>query len=74
METIPSLYNQLCDGVPAIDYEKERGISFQNMDNSKMMGFGNLTPEQKQLIQNMKQFVDNQNINMQPTQSSEMHR
>lgn len=74
METIPSLYNQLCDGIPAIDYENERRISFQNMDNSKMMGFGNLTPEQKQLIQNMKQFVDNQNINMQPTQSSEMHR
>lgn len=62
METLPSLYNQLCDGVPAIDYEKEKGITFQNMDNSKMMGFSNLSPEQMQLIQNMKQFVDNQNL------------
>ena len=66
METLPSLYNQLTDGVPAIDYEKERGITFQNMDNSKMMGFGNLSPEQMQLIRNMKQFVDNQYLQIEP--------
>lgn len=62
METLPSLYNQLCNGIPAIDYEKEKQITFQSFDTNKVIAFGNLTPTQKQLIKNMKEFVDNKNL------------
>lgn len=63
METLPSLYNQLAAGIPAIDYEKERGITFQNIDNSKVMMFGNLNPDQILLIKQMKSFVDGSYLN-----------
>ena len=62
METLPSLYNQLCNGIPAIDYEKEKQITFQSFDTDKIIAFGNLTPTQMQLIKNMKEFVDNKNL------------
>lgn len=64
METLPSLYNQLCGGMPAIDYEKENSISFQNIDSSKTIGLGNLSPSQMELVKNMKEFVDNANFHV----------
>lgn len=73
MEVLPSLYNQLADGFPAIDYEKEKGITFQNVDNSKVMGFGNLSPEQLQLIRDMKAFVDSRYM-QQEQETNGFHR
>lgn len=62
METLPSLYNQLCNGIPAIDYEKEKKITFQNFYTNQIMAFSNLTTKQMQLVKSMKEFVDNKNL------------
>ncbi len=57
-ETLPSLYNQLCQGLPIIDYEKDRIINFTSVDGNHSMMFGNLTEENKEFIKNMKSFID----------------
>lgn len=56
------LYNQLCNEIPAIDYEKEKQITSQSFDTNKIIAFGNLTHTQMQLIKSMKEFVDNKNL------------
>ena len=57
-ETLPSLYNQLCSGLPVIDYEKDTIINFTSVDGNHSMMFGNLNEENKEFIKNMKSFVD----------------
>lgn len=58
METLPSLYFQLCNGFPVIDSEKEKSINFVTVDGKHMILIGNLNSEQFKLIKEMKAYVD----------------
>lgn len=58
METLPSLYFQLCNGFPVIDSEKEKSINFVTIDGKHMMLIGNLNSGQLEIIKQMKEYVD----------------
>lgn len=64
METLPSMYFALSNGLPVIDQEKSYmdkfSVDYCNVDQSRFIRLGNLTQEQLQLVQSMKAFVDNQ--------------
>lgn len=77
MEVLPSLYNKLMGGLPVMDHEKNDGdlstVIFQDIEAGKTMALGNLTPEQLELIKNMKSFVDGQYFNA-PEEIRGIHR
>ena len=57
---LPSLYYHLCNGLPVIDYEKERIINFTSVDGNDVIMIGNLNQQELEFIKNMKSFVDDQ--------------
>lgn len=74
-EILPSIYNQMLNGVPAEEFEKESDherehLVIKNNEGDQIMGFGNITKEQAKLIKQMKNYVDSQYINISPSQSS----
>ena len=58
METIPSLYYQLCNGLPVVDSSKEKSINFVTVDGRHMILIGNMNKAQFNLIRDMKNYVD----------------
>lgn len=58
METIPSLYYQLCNGLPVVDSSKEKSINFVTVDGKHMILIGNMNKAQFNLIRDMKNYVD----------------
>lgn len=78
-EILPSIYNQMLNGIPAEEFEKEiepgrKHLVIRNNEGDQTMGFGNITNEQAEIIKQMKGFVDAQYINMKPEQSSSIKR
>lgn len=57
-EVLPSIYNQVCGGLPAEVYQKEASIAFFSVDGTRKMSLGNLTPEQMKVVQDMQTFVE----------------
>lgn len=74
-EILPSIYNQMINGIPAEEFEKEIGpnqnhLVISNYERNQVMGFSNITKKQVELIKQMKDFVDDHYINVEPEQSS----
>lgn len=77
-EVLPSIYNQMLDGIPAEEYEKDidsdrKHIVLRNSKRDQTIGFGNITKDQAELIKNMKGFVDSQYLNLEQEQSNSIH-
>lgn len=78
-EILPSIYNQMLNGAPAEEFEKEvdsnrEHLVIRNSKSDQTMGFGSITKEQAKLIKQMKGFVDAQYINAEPEQSSSIKK
>lgn len=78
-EILPSIYNQMINGAPAEEFEKEvdsdrKHLVIRNSKSDQTMGFGSITKEQAELIKQMKGFVDAQYLNTEPEQSSSIKR
>ena len=57
---LPSLYYQLSEKMPVIDYEKESSINFTSVDGNHSIMIGNLTPEQMEFVRNIKNKIEDE--------------
>lgn len=57
-EILPSIYTQVCGGLPTDEQKKATSIAFTSVDGLRKLSFGNLSPEQMELIQNMQSHVE----------------
>lgn len=56
-EILPSLYYHLSGGLPVVDYVKDNGVQFINIENDMML-FGGLNQHHLDTIYKMKEYVD----------------
>lgn len=65
-EVLPSIYNQLMGGEPTTEQEKgaeaQKTIFMQSLDTTRVLGISNLNQQQLELIKNMREYVENLNL------------
>lgn len=70
-QVVPTIYSKMSGGLPTIDYEKgesdSRYLTLQNIDNNRVMLFGNLTDEQMMVVMQMREYVDGKNLGINPS-------
>lgn len=59
-KTLPSIYNQVCNGLPTIEQIKINSISFLSIDGNFGLALGNLNSAQLQIVKDMQAFVEQQ--------------
>ena len=57
-EVLPSIYSQVCGDLPTDEHKKATSIAYTSVDGLRKLSFGNLSPEQMEMVQNMQRNVE----------------